>query len=90
MTKTPQPTAFPLRMPAELRVRVEDLAKAYGRSTNSEIVAVLDTAMGGAPLHVVPVKDLLKAVADQGGATVLIHVIAAPRVPAKTSTMQTK
>lgn len=86
MTKTPQRTPFPLRMPDELRARVEVLAKTNGRSTNAEIVAVLDATTGGAPLHAVPVEDLLKAVAERLGATVQIHVTAAASVaPTKTS-----
>jgi plasmid stability protein len=90
MTKIPQPTPFPLRMPDELRARVEVLAKTNGRSTNAEIVAVLDATTGGAPLHAVPVEDLLKAVAERLGATVQVHVMTAPVAPAKTGTRQSK
>jgi plasmid stability protein len=90
MTKIPQPTPFPLRMPDELRARVEVLAKTNGRSTNAEIVAVLDATTGGAPLSAVPVEDLLKAVAQRLGATVQIHVMAEPVVPVKTGARQSK
>jgi hypothetical protein len=71
-------------MPEELRTRVEQLAKANGRSTNAEIVAALDAATDGTSgLTGVPVEALLKAVADRMGAAVQINVTsAAAPVPA--------
>jgi hypothetical protein len=76
MTKIPQPTPFPLRMPDDLRTRIEHLAKANGRSTNSEIVAVLEAVTGGiSGLANVPVEALLKEAAVRMGATVQINVI---------------
>lgn len=77
MTKIPQPTPFPLRMPEDLRARIEDLARTNGQSANAEIVAVLDAATGGAALHQVPVEALLKVAAERLGATVQISVLAA-------------
>jgi predicted DNA-binding protein len=36
---SPQQTPYPLRMPEDLRKRIEELAKANGRSVNAEILA---------------------------------------------------
>ena len=77
MTKIPQPTPFPLRMPEELRARIEVLAKSNGRSANAEIVAVLDAATGGGLLHHLPVEELLKVAAERLGAAVQINVVKA-------------
>lgn len=40
-----QKTAYPLRMPDELRGRLEESAKQVGRSLNSEIVARLERSL---------------------------------------------
>jgi plasmid stability protein len=40
-----QQNSYPLRMPDELRARLEALAKANGRSMNAEIVAILQRAV---------------------------------------------
>lgn len=45
MTATKQPNSFPLRMPDELRARVEERANANGRSANAEIVVMLSAAL---------------------------------------------
>jgi hypothetical protein len=42
---SPQPTPYPLRMPEELRARLEDLAKSNRRSLQAEIVALLEEAL---------------------------------------------
>jgi hypothetical protein len=78
MTKIPQPTPFPLRMPEELRASVEGSAKANRRSVNAEIVAILGAAMGGqSGLGAATLETLLKEAADRLGATVQINVTAA-------------
>ncbi len=40
---------FKLRMPADLRIRAEDAAKASGRSLNAELVARLETSLLDSP-----------------------------------------
>jgi hypothetical protein len=42
-----QSTPFPLRMPEELREQIQALAKANNRSLNTEIVLLLQQALGG-------------------------------------------
>ena len=42
-----QQNSYPLRMPEELRARLEEMARANGRSMNSEIVAILQRAADG-------------------------------------------
>lgn len=44
-----QSTPFPLRMPEELREQISALAKANNRSLNTEIVLLLQQALGGHP-----------------------------------------
>lgn len=78
MTKPAQPTPFPLRMPDDLRVRIEELSRANGRSANAEILAILSAATGDTSgLRGVPVEALLKEAANRLGATVQLHVISA-------------
>jgi hypothetical protein len=89
MTKIPQPTPFPLRMPEDLRATVEEAARANGRSVNAEIVAILGAAMGGqSSLGGAPVEALLKEAAARLGATVQIHVTPAAPVRAKAGIKQ--
>ncbi|MDQ2820816.1 MAG: Arc family DNA-binding protein [Pseudomonadota bacterium] len=75
MNATKQPNSFPLRMPEDLRARIEARAAATNRSSNAEIVVML-TAMLDAEssLGAVSVETLLKAVADRMGAAVQIVV----------------
>jgi len=81
MSTAKQPNSFPLRMPDELRARIEARATATNRSSNAEIVVML-TAMLDAEseLGAVPVETLLKAVADRMGSAIQIKV--AGMVPA--------
>lgn len=44
-----QQNSYPLRMPDELRARLEALSKANGRSMNAEIVAILQRAVDTPP-----------------------------------------
>lgn len=55
-----QPTAYPLRMPPELREALETIAKENGRSLNAEIVTRLQTSL---PVH----QDLLKPIGVTSG-----------------------
>lgn len=75
MSTAKQPNSFPLRMPDELRARIEARAATTNRSSNAEIVVML-TAMLDAEseLGAVPVEMLLKAVADRMGSAIQIHV----------------
>lgn len=47
MSNFKQQNSYPLRMPEELRERLETMAKANGRSLNAEIVAILQAAADG-------------------------------------------
>lgn len=47
MSTFKQQNSYPLRMPDELRTRLEEMAKANGRSLNAEIVAILQSAAEG-------------------------------------------
>lgn len=47
-----QPIPYPLRMPDDLRAKLNERAKANGRSLNAEILAILQNAVetpGGPP-----------------------------------------
>lgn len=49
---TQQPIPYPLRMPDDLRAKLNERAKANGRSLNAEILAILQHAVdtpAGAP-----------------------------------------
>lgn len=46
MTDRHQAPSYPLRMPAELRERLEEAAAETGRSMNAEIVARLQQSFG--------------------------------------------
>ena len=69
-TSPPQATPFPLRMPPELRERLEALAKTHGRSANSEIVAMITAGLeAGTDLSSVPTELLLSEVVERLGGT---------------------
>ncbi len=87
-----QPNSFPLRMPDELRARIEARAEKNSRSANAEIVVML-TAMLDAEseLGAVPTDALLAAVVARLGASVQIVLPTAPEPKAKRgSTTSTK
>ena len=66
----PQATPFPLRMPPELRERLEVLAKKNGRSVNSEIVAMIGAALdAGTDVSTIPTERLLSEVVERLGGT---------------------
>lgn len=69
-TSPAQTTPFPLRMPPELRERLEALAKKNGRSVNSEIVAMITAAVeGDTNIEAVPTERLLAVVVERLGGT---------------------
>ncbi|CAN7423047.1 Arc family DNA-binding protein [Paraburkholderia hospita] len=49
MSDRPQQPPYPLRMPQELRERLEEAAKATGRSLNAEIVQRLESSLLHSP-----------------------------------------
>lgn len=66
----PQATPFPLRMPPELREQLEALAKKNGRSVNSEIVAMIGTALeADLDVSAIPTERLLAEVIERLGGT---------------------
>jgi hypothetical protein len=75
MTKTSQPTPFPLRMPDELRPRLESRARGNGRSSNAEIVEILTAALDAkSPLASLPTEELVKELMSRYDAHVQIVV----------------
>ncbi len=71
-TRPAQATPFPLRMPPELRERLEAHAKRNGRSANAEIVAMVTAALDS-DLSEVPTEVLLStAVKRLDGALQLV------------------
>jgi hypothetical protein len=94
MTAIPsQTTPFPLRMAPELRERLEARAKKNGRSANSEIVAMVTSALEeNFDLESIPTEVLLSTVVKRLNASVQISVpedrakkagIAASKAPRK-------
>ena len=79
MDITKQPNSFPLRMPDELRRRIEARAAANNRSSNAEIVVML-TAMLDAEsnLAAIPTDLLVPAALKRLGTSV--QIIIAPDV----------
>ena len=74
MTTLKQPNSFPLRMPPELRARLEARALANDRSANSEIVVMLTAVLDAeSELGAVPIEALLNAVVSRLGAT--LHIV---------------
>ena len=68
MATTPpkQPNSFPLRMPDDLRTRLEARAKDNNRSGNAEIVAVLSASLDAESyLASVPTDTLIKELATR-------------------------
>lgn len=75
MTTPKQPNSFPLRMPDELRARIEARAAAKGRSANAEIVVVLSAALDAeSDLASIPTDVLLTTVLKRLNASVQISV----------------
>ena len=56
MTKPSQTTPYPLRMPEELRARLESDAKLAGRSLQAEILRRLNLTLGSDPLALDPAQ----------------------------------
>lgn len=68
MIKQPQATPFPLRMPDDMRPRLEARANANGRSANAEIVAILAGVLdAGTDLSSLSTDDLPRETDRQAG-----------------------
>lgn len=75
MTIPKQPNSFPLRMPDELRARVEARASANHRSATAEIVMMLTAALDAeSNLASIPTDVLLATVLKRLDASVQIVV----------------
>lgn len=75
MSVPKQQNSFPLRMPDELRARLEARAKATGRSANAEIISMLTAALNAeSDLASISAEVLVKEVVDRLGASVRILV----------------
>lgn len=75
MTIPKQPNSFPLRMPDELRARIEARAAANSRSANAEIVVMLTAALDAeSDLASIPTEVLLAAVVKRLHASVQIVI----------------
>jgi plasmid stability protein len=75
MTMPKQPNSFPLRMPDELRARVEARASANNRSATAEIVVMLTAALDAeSDLASIPTDVLLATVLKRLDASVQIVV----------------
>lgn len=75
MTTPKQPNSFPLRMPDELRARIEERASSNSRSANAEIVVMLTAALDAeSDLASIPIEVLLAATVKRLHASVQIVV----------------
>jgi len=75
MTIPKQPNSFPLRMPDDLRSRVEARASANNRSATAEIVVMLTAALDAeSDLASIPTDVLLDTVLKRLNASVQISV----------------
>ena len=76
MEQSKQQNSYPLRMPSELRQRLEARAKASGRSMNAEIIDMLSATLDGRPATVSELSAgaLLHEVIERYGARVQILV----------------
>lgn len=76
MSTSKQQASYPLRMPAELRERLEEMAKAHGKSINAEIVSILQAAVDsqGSDLSAVAGGDLLQELLARYGQQIRIEI----------------
>ena len=76
MSTFKQPHSYPLRMPADLRQRLEEMAKASGKSVNAEIVSILQKAVDNktSDLSAVSSGDLLNEVIARYGQSIRIEI----------------
>ena len=70
-----QTTPFPVRMPPELRDRLEARARSNGRSVNSEVLAMVAAALDTtSAVALISTDDLVAAVVQRLNASVHIVV----------------
>lgn len=75
MTIPKQPNSFPLRMPDDLRARIEARAEANNRSANAEIVVMLTAALDAeSDLASIPTEALLAQTLKRLHATIQVVV----------------
>jgi plasmid stability protein len=75
MSVPKQQNSFPLRMPDDLRARLESRAKSTGRSANSEIITMLTAALDAeSDLASISAEVLIKELVNRLGASVQIVV----------------
>lgn len=65
MTDRHQATAYPLRLPPELKKRVEESAAAQGRSLNAEIIARLQSSFDSPTESLSEVGEKIEALKGQ-------------------------
>ncbi|MGO2201174.1 Arc family DNA-binding protein [Pseudomonas helleri] len=66
MSEKKQQTAYPLRMPSELRTKIEDLAHENKRSLNAEIIARLEESLNPRHIGSLGMSDLTDALIALG------------------------
>lgn len=66
MSEKKQQTAYPLRMPSELRTKIEDLAHENKRSLNAEIIARLEESLNPRKIESPGMSDLTDALIALG------------------------
>ena len=70
MPNSKQPTAYPLRMPEDLREALAERARANGRSLNAEILVTLEQSLSAAELGQKTADQLIDELARRFGAQI--------------------
>ena len=68
MPKSKQPTAYPLRMPDEIREALTERARANGRSLNAEILTVLELSLTKDQMGRMSADELIEELVRRFGA----------------------
>lgn len=76
MSVPKQQNSYPLRMPEQLRARLDEYAKANGRKLNAEIVARLQESIEPVPFSLAwpELVRLLQSEAEKHGAKITITI----------------
>lgn len=70
MPNSKQPTAYPLRMPDDLREALAERARANGRSLNAEILVTLEQSLSADTLGQKTADQLIDELARRFGAQI--------------------
>ncbi len=70
MPNSKQPTAYPLRMPEELREALAERARANGRSLNAEILVTLEQSLSADDLSQKTADELIDELGRRFGARI--------------------